>query len=159
MGRMGALTICQNSARVNGFLGQDSPRTAWGWNPQPRFNTKGLLANGLTTLDSRHAQTILQIWHDRPKLNLRKYRGTTVFPATSSCHIAYKKEPRCRVNYNGANTWQRPTLTGPIVPLPSALRRFTSGFGMGPGGSTSLWSPEGNLGLARVNEFNAKLNL
>ncbi len=56
----------------------------------------------------------------------------------------YKKEPRCRVNYNGANTWQRPTLTGPIVPLPSALRRFTSGFGMGPGGSNALWSPEGN---------------
>jgi hypothetical protein len=47
--------------------------------------------------------------------------------------------PRCR-----AYTWRRPTLTGPIVPLPSALRRFTSGFGMGPGGSTTLWSPEGN---------------
>ena len=57
----------------------------------------------------------------------------------------YKKEPRCRVNYNGANTWQRPTLTGPIVPIPSALRRFTSGFGMGPGGSNALWSPEVRL--------------
>lgn len=60
---------------------------------------------------------------------------------------------------NGAYTWRRPTLTRPIVSLPLALKRFTSGFGMGPGGSTSLWSPEGNLGLARVSEFNAKLNL
>ena len=59
--------------------------------------------------------------------------------------ILTKKEPgtlvltKCR-----ANTWRRPTLTGPIVPLPLALWRFTSGFGMGPGGSTTLWSPEGN---------------
>lgn len=45
-----------------------------------------------------------------------------------------------------AYTWRRPTLTGPIVPLPLALQRFTSGFGMGPGGSTALWSPEGNPG-------------
>ncbi len=45
---------------------------------------------------------------------------------------------------NGAYTWRRPTLTRPIVSLPLALKRFTSGFGMGPGGSTSLWSPEVN---------------
>ena len=45
---------------------------------------------------------------------------------------------------NGAYTWRRPTLTRPIVSLPLALRRFTSGFGMGPGGSTALWSPEGD---------------
>ena len=75
-------------------------------------------------------------------MNLPKNRDTiqSVF-----FEIPYKKEPRCRVNYNGANTWQRPTLTGPIVPLPSALRRFTSGFGMGPGGSNALWSPEVRL--------------
>ena len=45
-----------------------------------------------------------------------------------------------------ANTWRRPTLTGPVVPIPSALQRFTSGFGMGPGGSTALWPPEGGPG-------------
>jgi hypothetical protein len=45
-----------------------------------------------------------------------------------------------------ANTWRRPTLTGPVVPIPSALQRFTSGFGMGPGGSTALWPPEGDPG-------------
>ena len=47
-----------------------------------------------------------------------------------------------------AYTWRRPTLTGPIVPLPLALQRFTSGFGMGPGGSTALWSPEGNFSFS-----------
>ena len=72
--------------------------------------------------------------------------------------IQIKKEPgilfrRCR-----ANTWRRPTLTGPIVPLPLALRRFTSGFGMGPGGSTALWSPEGNIG-SRAFALDSKLNL
>ena len=45
---------------------------------------------------------------------------------------------------DGAYTWRRPTFTRPIVSLSSAQRRFTSGFGMGPGGSTALWSPEGN---------------
>lgn len=55
-----------------------------------------------------------------------------------------KKEPGPSVSWIRAYTWRRPTLTGPIVPLPLALRRFTSGFGMGPGGSTSLWSPEGD---------------
>ena len=52
--------------------------------------------------------------------------------------------PRLLFRKGGANTWRRPTLTRPIVSLPSALRRFTSGFGMGPGGSTALWSPEVN---------------
>ena len=63
--------------------------------------------------------------------------GSTSFP------IRAKKEPGPSVSWSRAITWRRPTLTGPIVPLPSALRRFTSGFGMGPGGSTALWSPEG----------------
>ena len=47
------------------------------------------------------------------------------------------------VGKTGAFNWQRPTLTGPIVPLPSAQESFTSGFGMGPGGSSLLWPPEG----------------
>ena len=58
-----------------------------------------------------------------------------------------KKEPGPSFRRGRANTWRRPTLTGPVVPLPSALRRFTSGFGMGPGGSTTLWSPEGDPGV------------
>ena len=38
--------------------------------------------------------------------------------------------------------WQRPTLTEPSAPLPSALRCFTSVFGMGTGGATALRSPD-----------------
>ena len=58
-----------------------------------------------------------------------------------------KKEPGPGGCRGRALFWRRPTLAGPIVPLPSALRRFTSGFGMGPGGSTTLWSPEGDPGV------------
>jgi hypothetical protein len=68
-----------------------------------------------------------------------------------------KKEPRIRFLGCGANTWRRPTLTGPIVPLPLALRRFTSGFGMGPGGSTALWSPECEFQVSSV-QFQVSLN-
>ena len=55
-----------------------------------------------------------------------------------------KKVPGLFFRRSRANTWQRPTLAGPFAQLPSAQQRFTSGFGMGPGGSTTLWSPEGN---------------
>ena len=58
-----------------------------------------------------------------------------------------KKEPGPSGCWSRALTWRRPTLAGPFVQLPSALRRFTSGFGMGPGGSTTLWSPEGDAGV------------
>ena len=64
-----------------------------------------------------------------------------------------KKEPGPSVSWSRANTWRRPTLTGPVVPLPSALRRFTSGFGMGPGGSNALWSPEGNVVQTYLSAF------
>lgn len=54
-----------------------------------------------------------------------------------------KKSPAfSKSGKNRAYYWRRPTLTGPIVPLPSALESFTSGFGMGPGGSSLLWPPE-----------------
>src|SRR5699024_11271389 len=39
------------------------------------------------------------------------------------------------------NAWQRPTLTGPKVQLPSALRSLTAVFGMGTGVSFLLPSP------------------
>ncbi len=41
-------------------------------------------------------------------------------------------------------TWQFPTLTWGSPTLPSALRRFTSEFGMGSGGTTAL-SPPGKF--------------
>ena len=39
------------------------------------------------------------------------------------------------------DAWQCPTLAWGDPTLPSALRRFTSEFGMGSGGSTALWPP------------------
>jgi hypothetical protein len=46
-GELKSYIVCQKSVLLFGRLGQDSPTTAWGWNPQPRFNTKGLLTTGL----------------------------------------------------------------------------------------------------------------
>ena len=42
---------------------------------------------------------------------------------------------------DGKKSRRRPTLAGPIVRLPLARQRFTSGFGTGPGGTTALWPP------------------
>ncbi len=39
------------------------------------------------------------------------------------------------------NAWQFPTLAWGDPTLPSALRRFTSEFGMGSGGTTALSPP------------------
>ncbi len=39
------------------------------------------------------------------------------------------------------DAWQFPTLTWGDPTLPSALRRFTSEFGMGSGGTTALLPP------------------
>ncbi|CCI74559.2 unnamed protein product, partial [Klebsiella pneumoniae subsp. rhinoscleromatis SB3432] len=39
------------------------------------------------------------------------------------------------------DAWQFPTLTWGDPTLPSALRRFTSEFGMGSGGTTALVAP------------------
>ena len=64
----------------------------------------------------------------------------------SRCHPGKKRARHPHCCGCRANTWRRPTLTGPVVPIPSALQRFTSGFGMGPGGSTALWPPEGGPG-------------
>ncbi len=40
------------------------------------------------------------------------------------------------------DVWQFPTLTWGDPTLPSALRRFTSEFGMGSGGTTALKPPD-----------------
>ena len=88
-------------------------------------------------------------WIGGGKELLRQLR----FSRSVLCPSRAKKSP-APIAWSRAYTWRRPTLTRPIVSLPLALQRFTSGFGMGPGGSTALWSPEVNpvssgLGLWR----------
>ena len=46
------------------------------------------------------------------------------------------------INSPGFLFWRRPTLARPFAVLPSGLQRFTSVFGMGTGGATTLMSPE-----------------
>ena len=48
------------------------------------------------------------------------------------------------------DAWQFPTLTWGDPTLPSALRRFTSEFGMGSGGTTAL-SPPGKFCFQHVS--------
>jgi hypothetical protein len=49
---------------------------------------------------------------------------------------------------SGILFWRRPTLARPFAVLPSGLQRFTSVFGMGTGGATTLRSPECGTALA-----------
>ncbi len=52
------------------------------------------------------------------------------------------KKPRTfRYGVSLIDAWQFPTLTWGDPTLPSALRRFTSEFGMGSGGTTALKPP------------------
>ncbi len=53
-----------------------------------------------------------------------------------------KKAPHSRAGlFYLFNAWQFPTLAWGDPTLPSALRRFTSEFGMGSGGTTALQPP------------------
>ena len=55
---------------------------------------------------------------------------------------AQSKKPRTfRYGVLLIDAWQFPTLTWGDPTLPSALRRFTSEFGMGSGGTTALKPP------------------
>ena len=55
------------------------------------------------------------------------------------------------------DAWQFPTLTWGDPTLPSALRRFTSEFGMGSGGTTAL-SPPGKFCFTSPS-YDALINL
>ena len=50
----------------------------------------------------------------------------------------------------GIGAWRCPTLAWGGPTLPSAMTRFTAEFGMGSGGSTSLWSPGNWFALRQV---------
>jgi hypothetical protein len=52
-----------------------------------------------------------------------------------------KKKPRLLAWVFELRAWQFPTFAWQTATLSSALSGFTSEFGMGSGGSRSLWSP------------------
>ncbi len=62
--------------------------------------------------------------------------------ATPSPDAGRKKAPYFRTGLlHLIDAWQFPTLAWGDPTLPSALRRFTSEFGMGSGGTTALQPP------------------
>ncbi len=63
----------------------------------------------------------------------------------------YKKSP---ITMNEAlifDAWQCPTLAWGDPKLPSAIRRFTSEFEMGSGGTNALWSPGKLVEFTEIN--------
>ncbi len=52
-----------------------------------------------------------------------------------------KKSPATRAGFFNINAWQCPTFTWGDPTLSSAQSVFTSEFGMGSGGTRSLWPP------------------
>ena len=61
-----------------------------------------------------------------------------------------KTQPQRRLGFFGIRAWRFPTFAWQIATLSSALSGFTSEFGMGSGGSRSLWSP-GKLVQSRLS--------
>jgi hypothetical protein len=58
-----------------------------------------------------------------------------------------KKNPSGKAWVLGLSAWRFPTFARQPVALSSALSGFTSEFGMGSGGSRSLWSPSKGVRL------------
>ena len=56
-----------------------------------------------------------------------------------------KKKPKACGLGLGYGAWRFPTFARQSAALSSALGGFTSGFGMGPGGSRPLWSPSSSV--------------
>ena len=89
--------------------------------------------------------------------NQLNYRSTGSFTHTRQpvrCQFVFAIIPcqgnRRRVLYYKFDAWQFPTLAWGDPTLPSALRRFTSEFGMGSGGTTALVPPGKFLCMKRI---------
>ena len=63
-----------------------------------------------------------------------------------------QKTPASQLGFFLFDAWQFPTLAWGDPTLPSALRRFTSEFGMGSGGTTAL-QPPGKFFVLRCSSF------
>ena len=64
-----------------------------------------------------------------------------LFSAQFTRKTQAKNPGPCGPGFFFIDAWQFPTLTWGDPTLPSALRRFTSEFGMGSGGTTALKPP------------------
>ena len=74
--------------------------------------------------------------------NQLNYRSTDSFTLISNRLITVcSRYFPCHRKRNKFDAWQFPTLAWGGPTLPSALRRFTSEFGMGSGGTTALKPP------------------
>ena len=71
-----------------------------------------------------------------PSVSLSIYDRYPGFPGAQT-----QKTPTVRSGLLQFDAWQFPTLAWGGPTLPSALRRFTSEFGMGSGGTTALKPP------------------
>jgi hypothetical protein len=73
----------------------------------------------------------------------------------NNCNLAgtklrAKKNPSFEAWVLELSAWQFPTFAWQTATLSSALSGFTSEFGMGSGGSRSLWSPSKLVALLMV---------
>ncbi len=70
------------------------------------------------------------------------YQACTICSARRFLPRTHAKSPSVRMGFFTLfDAWQFPTLAWGDPTLPSALRRFTSEFGMGSGGTTALQPP------------------
>ena len=88
-----------------------------------------------------------------PSVSLSIYDRYPGFPGAQT-----QKTPTVRSGLSQFDAWQFPTLAWGGPTLPSALRRFTSEFGMGSGGTTAL-KPPGKFCFPRRPEGRAGLSV
>ena len=97
-----------------------------------------------------------------PLLRNVQIRSRRICPGQESAHrqtTDKTKGPVFRLSLSLLfDAWQFPTLAWGDPTLPSALRRFTSEFGMGSGGTTALVPPGIFCMLTVILSYNHQLN-
>ena len=84
---------------------------------------------------------MLPFWNERARRTSSTLSFYYRLPAKYHFPIGIKKGLSVRIALSSNGTWQCATLTWGNPTLPSPLIRFTSEFGMGSGGTVSLWLP------------------
>ena len=116
---------------------------------------RSALSDGQSAAVARQPQRRSEAPHDSIKTKRAKgsshslfarHAGSGIAPSSFGSNMASKIPNRtneeapdpCKERGLHITSRRRPTLAGPVVRLPSARQRFTSGFGTGPGGTTAL---------------------